>query len=498
MGCCTTDANSSPLVALDAAVDALMGCDLDLPAEVIDADVIALDALRSRLAAVAARYHTRWVASLAWARDGSLSPTAALARRGRIDVRTARRQTTRASRLLDTPVVAAAFAAGELSVDQVDLLVGVRTFANRLAFARDEQQLVDHARQLDVAALAKVVKYWKQLADDDLTEDRAQRHRAERHVHINPSFDDSYVIGGRLDAIDGAIVATELRRLERLLFEQDWADLRAEHGDAATKDRLARTPAQRRADALRLMAERSAAHDDAQARPARVLLSVYVDYPTLAGRICELANGTVVTPGQVAGLLSAADIERVVFDGPSRVIDLGVRDRFFTGGLRRAIELRDRHCTHPGCTVPAHDCHVDHIVEHAAGGPTTQANGRLLCPKHNRQRPGRHPAAHATGDETSVPTAADPAGPPTPSPSRSEGLRPDPARAGPPPPAPALRTLTLMTPSGPRTVTVRPWSGVRPPAGAPAGPSRPGRGDLLWTSTGPPRIVRYTAEAAAG
>lgn len=82
------------------------------------------------------------------------------------------------------------------------------------------------------------------------------------------------------------------------------------------------------------------------------------------------------------------DVERIVFDGPSRVIDVGVRTRVFTGGLRRAVEVRDRHCAFPGCEIPE-QCQVDHIIEWANGGPTSQENGRLLCPAHNRQRPGR-------------------------------------------------------------------------------------------------------------
>ncbi|HMQ24548.1 MAG TPA: hypothetical protein PKA98_01055 [Acidimicrobiales bacterium] len=41
-----------------------------------------------------------------------------------------------------------------------------------------------------------------------------------------------------------------LERHERRLFEQDWADARARFGDAATRRDRARTPAQRRADAL--------------------------------------------------------------------------------------------------------------------------------------------------------------------------------------------------------------------------------------------------------
>ena len=79
-----------------------------------------------------------------------------------------------------------------------------------------------------------------------------------------------------------------------------------------------------------------------------------------------------------------------MFDGPSRVIDVGVRQRFFTGALRRAIEVRDRHCQFPGCDVPAEDCQIDHKTRYTDGGLTTQDNGRCYCATHNRQRERRH------------------------------------------------------------------------------------------------------------
>ena len=61
-----------------------------------------------------------------------------------------------------------------------------------------------------------------------------------------------------------------------------------------------------------------------------------------------------------------------MFAGASRVMDVGVRTRVFTGATRRAIEVRDRRCTFPGCTVPAEWCQVDHIVEWTDGGLTVQ------------------------------------------------------------------------------------------------------------------------------
>jgi hypothetical protein len=180
-------------------------------------------------------------------------------------------------------------------------------------------------------------------------------------------------------------VNNELKRLEQQLFDADWAEARSRLGDRATAADLKRTPAQRRADALVQMAIRSRTAP-ADGRPPEPLFSVFVGYETFAGRICELANGAVVTPGSVVPWLPQSWIERVVFDGPSRIIDMGVRKRLFTGALRRAVQLRDRECFHEFCDLPAEDCEIDHIVPYAAGGETTQTNGRPACGFHNRER----------------------------------------------------------------------------------------------------------------
>jgi hypothetical protein len=88
--------------------------------------------------------------------------------------------------------------------------------------------------------------------------------------------------------------------------------------------------------------------------------------------------------------LDEAHLERVVF-APSRRVEVSATARLFSGATRRAIELRDRECTHHYCDVPAASCQVDHIVPFSAGGPTVEENGRLLCGFHNRLRNGRPP-----------------------------------------------------------------------------------------------------------
>ena len=101
--------------------------------------------------------------------------------------------------------------------------------------------------------------------------------------------------------------------------------------------------------------------------------------------------------------MDSAYFERAIFSLGNR-IDVSVRSRFFTGGTRRAIELRDRICTHPHCYEPAENCQVDHIETYASGGLTTQDNGRLLCGFHNRLRNQKeHPPSGTTGDQRQRP-----------------------------------------------------------------------------------------------
>ena len=180
-------------------------------------------------------------------------------------------------------------------------------------------------------------------------------------------------------------MATVLARVEKELFDIDWAEAKARVGDDVCASDLARSPAQRRADAMVEMARRAEAMP-AGARLPEPLFTVLVGYETFAGRICELADGTVVAPGSFVRWLGQGWVERVVFDGPDRIRNVGVRRRIFTGATRRAVEVRDRECFHELCDIPADDCQIDHVEPWSAGGVTTDDNGRAACGYHNRAR----------------------------------------------------------------------------------------------------------------
>ena len=376
-----------PTEHLSQAIDALAALDPDrLPDGKLHNVVCALEREESRFAAARARLIAAWDARRVWADDGSKAANGRLARERDLSPETSRAELRRARKLRSMPATATALADGKLSADKADLLAQVNQPELASLFARDEQMLVGEIGSLSHTDARRALQYWLQLADDEADRKPASCRHERRWFRAVRTFRRNLDLRGNFDPLGGTEFFEEWQRLCHELYEADWAEARAEHGEDVKAEHLRRTAGQRGADALQLMARRSAS-THAAARLPRPLLTVLVGYGTFS-KICELADGTVLAPGEIVPLLADADIERIVFDGPSRVIDVGAK-RFFSGALRRAVEVRDRHCQHPsGCDVPANRCDVDHILPTSEGGLTCQENGRCLCGFHNRQRPG--------------------------------------------------------------------------------------------------------------
>lgn len=358
------------------------------------ADPMAIQALyreMSRLQAVVTAATTAFDASQAWSADGAKNVTAWISTTCHLPKADVRRGVRLGRALKQLPQFEAAWLAGDVNGAHVDAVAAVRRPKTEELLRRDEAMLVDQARSLRFDDFRRVVAYWNQLADPDGTDRSAELQRGRRGVHLVESFDGMWLGQITLDPISGTIVGKELARLERHLFEHDWAVARDRLGRDPTVEDLARTSGQRRADALVEMAARSRSTPDSARRPAP-LFTVFVGYETLRGRICELADGQVIAPGELLPWLSQAEFERALFHPDNRV-EVSPAFRFFSGGTRRAIEVRDRRCAHPFCDEPAEMCEIDHIIPYAWGGPTTQENGRLYCSFHNRSRNQRPPPA---------------------------------------------------------------------------------------------------------
>lgn len=111
------------------------------------------------------------------------------------------------------------------------------------------------------------------------------------------------------------------------------------------------------------------------------------------GRLRSSGMRAHVTTGRGRGmLLPKRVLARLTCDGDLRLAgigrgghpaDIGRRSRKVPPDLRRALQLRDRHCRFPGCEATRF-LHAHHVVHWARGGATDLANLLLLCAHHHR------------------------------------------------------------------------------------------------------------------
>jgi hypothetical protein len=325
---------------------------------------------RFELLLVESRSTRRWDQSCTWASDGSKSPAARFARDVNCSLREAR-QGLRFGRALDTmPHTAAALGAAEISPAHVELLIAANNETRRAVFAVDEEMLVGHARTLRFAEFTTAIKYWCQRVDPDSCERVGRDLLDKRSLTLSTTLDDAVYLQGLLDPVGGEIFRNGLERIIRDLKKQDKAT------------GVVRTLGERRAAALVEMAIRANTAPKDGKRPEPLIMAI-IGSESLS-RLCELASGTVITPGLLVSYLTSMQIQGIVLDDSQPIPSMSPK-RTFTGWLRRAIQIRDRHCQHPaGCDEPITRCDIDHVIPDTHGGRTEYTNGRLLCQTHNR------------------------------------------------------------------------------------------------------------------
>ena len=366
-----------------AVLAELRDVDLDgLGDESLSSAVLTMQHLRGALDAAEARLLSRWDAQGCWRPSGAKTGAAWLAWKERVPIQVARQRLRHARALRSLPAIERAWTAGDIDRAHVTTLLGARTVRTAEAFDADHDRLLDLACTQGFQGFKSACDRWTLVVDPDGAEQGADDDRTAREVHLSQSFGGMWFGRATLDPVSGEIVDTTLRLIERELFDADWAEAKTRLDREPTILDMQRTPAQRRADALVEMATRARTAPVGGRRPAP-LFTVVVGLETLRGPILELFNRTVLTPGTAARHLTEAYVERAVFDGPSRVLDVGAQRRFFTGALRRAIEIRDRTCFHPSCDEVPQRPEIDHIHEASKGGETTQVNGRYGCRFHN-------------------------------------------------------------------------------------------------------------------
>ncbi len=378
-----------------------------------ESDII--DALGDEIATLAAHIHAathRLLVLLAefdsrngWEREGHRSCAHWLSFRTGIDLGAAREKVRAARALLGLPQTSAAMARGELSFSQVRAL-------SRVANAENEGDLLELARGCTTAQLERVVRGWKRGSREDEATLERELHES-RMFSVFPDEEGMYVVRGKLPPEVGALLMRAVEAASDALY-RDEAGIERLAGGSPPTDTL-RAAAQRRADALGLLAERAMAAgfgagpggapgDEAApisgTRAARYQVVLHVDAATLSedseplsedgkaggevggasGR-SELEDGTRVS-GETSRRISCdAALVRITHAPDGSVLDVGRRTRTIPPALRRALEGRDRGCRFPGCGLRFTDAH--HVKHWADGGETSMGNTLLLCKHHH-------------------------------------------------------------------------------------------------------------------
>jgi hypothetical protein len=266
-----------------------------------------------------------------------------------------------------------ALEAGEISMSAVRVLADAQG-AEPGAFGTGGAQLVEAARMHSVAALQRVVAFWRDRVARDAARDDVGAMRARRRFHASVSLGGMVRVDGDLDPENGESLIVALRAVM--------------DADARSGDREDRTPGQRRADA---MGEICRQWLDGSDRPRvageRPHLTVTVDSHELAASgpsaIGELDHTGPARAGLVRQVACDASVQRVVMGPGSEPLDVGRRTPVVPAAMRRAVIVRDRHCRFPGCDRPQTWCDAHHIEHWADGGSTTLANLLLLCRRHH-------------------------------------------------------------------------------------------------------------------
>ena len=364
--------------------------------------------------------------------DGHRSARALVGYAANLAPATAGRRARAMRTLRDLPALAARFEGGEVGIDQVDRIA--RVHANprvRKALVAIDEHLAVVAARLPYLELHRHLTAWEELADEDGAPDRAARHHDRRSFSVHQGLDGSWDLQGRCGSLQGAAFFDVFDHYVRAEREADWAEARARLGEAATGEDLARTDAQRRMDALERMSSDATATVAARTGH-QITTDVVVDQVTFerfarrtagdrpeadgratdywadlarlvdpdghpvgaavagaapgVGYRCSTLDGHPISPAEAVAAALVGHVRRVVLGSDGVVIDMGRRQRLFTGPRRLAVLLSAVSCYWIGCHVPLDGCQADHLLPWDAGGSTSPGNGAPACGKHNRFR----------------------------------------------------------------------------------------------------------------
>jgi hypothetical protein len=364
---------------LHAALDALAADDLEgmTAPQLLDRNALLVRAA-NKIQAELARTTRQAEVTQAPEYDGLKSMASWLRGHCRLSTAAANQIVRNGRVLQQLSAVAAAWADGVVSAEQVAVIAAVVKPENVAAAA---EQGVDLA-QIDVVLaetaatrqhehLGRVVHHYLSRLDPDGTEPDPTGQRA---LSIAKHSDGSVTFRGELDAVGG-------EKFQAVLESFVQADRPA--GDL-------RNRAQQLGDGLVQWADVTLASGKApilRSVKPQVIAMIHVDDladPATGPGAATTGFGAVISAARARWLACDGNVSRVVMGPEGQVLDHGRSKRIVPAGLRRAVEVQDRHCVFAGCEAPTHWCDVHHVLEWVLDeGETSLENSALLCERHH-------------------------------------------------------------------------------------------------------------------
>lgn len=290
----------------------------------------------------------------------------------------------------------------DLSVDKAVLLG--RAFANprtRHRFLLDQVWLLKQARRDSVKRFTRTIARWVELHDVDGTNPGADPSFERRNAWLSQDhFSKTWKLDAELGSIQGSLFNQTLDAYIEAEFAKDWAEAEKLHGTDVCTALLARTNAQRSADALCQIAADAINSNKPSAPVKRVhnICWTAETFEELCRRwtsapaqpldpgtynISDLDGNPIEATAAFADSL-VSSIRRVVRSTANVTINMGTETRLFTGLARLGVQLTATECYWPGCDIPTSKCQIDHLKPAARGGKTDQQNAFPACKNHNR------------------------------------------------------------------------------------------------------------------
>jgi hypothetical protein len=356
-----------------------------------------------------------------------------------------------------------------------------------------EKQMVQAARHMSPSDLRSLGVQVRNLLDTDGPEPREDAARAREDVWVKKA-EDGVTFGGYLAGENAEKLQTVLQ-----------AGAKPHKTDDGELD--PRPRGKRQADALVDALDIALASGDLPTRGGvkpHITVTISLEDLIAAGKHAtgDLTYGDGLSASAIRRLACDGGVIPVVLGSDSEPLDVGREKRYVTGGLRNALNQRDKGCVI--CHAPPIYCDAHHLTSWADGGVTSLANLVLLCRVDHTSLHDGHWTITITNNQVQVtrPTWADP--PP------HTGRRLDQPSTT-PATAPATTATASWPPStaadpAPAASDAEPWppstAGDPPPAASDAEPWPPSTaGDRPPMASDaepwPPSTATETAPAAA-